>query len=84
MNIDTSAIVTATEANQNFSRIARMVDEKGTVVIMKNNVPRYLLIEFSQAESMQNASDDEVLLISSRLIEKNRAALELGYSWSAE
>ena len=84
MMVNTDAMVSISEANQNFSRIARMVDEKGTVVIMKNNVPRYLLIEFSQAESMQNASDDEVLLISSRLIEKNRAALELGYSWSAE
>ena len=44
-----------------------MVDEQGTVVIMKNNAPRYLLIEFSQAESMQAAADDDVLSISSRL-----------------
>ena len=31
MNIDTNCIVTATEANQNFSRVARLAEEKGRV-----------------------------------------------------
>ena len=74
MLVNTDAMVSISEANQNFSRVARMVDEKGTVVIMKNNVPRYLLIEFSQAEAMQDASDDDVLAVSSRLIQKNMDA----------
>ena len=76
MMVNTDAMVSISEANQNFSRVARMADEKGTVVIMKNNAPRYLLIEFSQAETMQAAADDEVLSVSSRLITKNRAAYE--------
>ena len=50
MNVNTENLVSITEANQNFSRIARMVDEKGSVVILKNNSPRYLLIEFNQAQ----------------------------------
>ena len=37
MNINTDNLVSITEANQNFSRVARMVDEKGSVVILKNN-----------------------------------------------
>ena len=76
MMINTDAMVSISEANQNFSRVARMVDEKGAVVIMKNNMPRYLLIDFSQAESEQIASNDDVLSISSRLIAKNRQAYE--------
>ena len=76
MMVNTNAMVSISEANQNFSRVARMVDEKGTVVIMKNNAPRYLLIDFSQAESMQAAADDDVLSISSRLIGQNRQAYE--------
>ena len=74
MLVNTDAMVSISEANQNFSRVARMVDEKGTVVIMKNNAPRYLLIEFSQAEAMQDAPDDDVLAVSSRLIQKNMDA----------
>ena len=77
MMVNTNAMVSISEANQNFSRVARLVDEQGTVVIMKNNAPRYLLIEFSQAEAMQAASDEDVLAVSSRLIQKNHDAYEV-------
>ena len=76
MMLNTDAMVSISEANRNFSRVARMADEKGSVVIMKNNAPRYLLIEFSQAESMQAASDEDVLAVSERLIRQNRQAYE--------
>ena len=76
MMVNTDAMVSISEANQNFSRVARIADEKGTVVIMKNNAPRYLLIDFSQAESMQDALDDDLLSVSARLIAKNRQAYE--------
>jgi hypothetical protein len=77
MNVNTENLVSITEANQNFSRIARMVDEKGLVVILKNNSPRYLLIEFNQAQREQTASDEDILALSKRLIEKNREAYEV-------
>ena len=48
MNINTKNIVSITEANQNFSKVARLVDENGAAIILKNNVPRYLVLEFSQ------------------------------------
>ena len=76
MNIDTKTIVSVTEANQNFSKIARLVDEQGSAVILKNNVPRYLVIEFSQVEQMQAAQDEDIMQISARLIQQNRAAYE--------
>ena len=76
MMVNSNAMVSISEANQNFSRIARMVDEKGSVIIMKNNAPRYLLVEFSQAETMQAASDEDVLAVSARLINRNRQAYE--------
>lgn len=77
MNINTDNLVSITEANQNFSRVARMVDEKGSVVILKNNSPRYLLIEFGSAEQEQEASDEDVLEVSKHLIAKNRKAYEV-------
>ena len=77
MNVNTENLVSITEANQNFSRVARMVDEKGSLVILKNNSPRYLLIEFNQAQRAQTASDEDILALSKRLIEKNREAYEV-------
>ena len=78
MTINTDNLVSITEANRNrnFSRVARMVDEKGSVVILKNNTPRYLVIEFNNAEKEQVADDEDVMSISKRLIAKNRKAYE--------
>ena len=77
MNINTNNLISITEANQNFSKVARLVDESGAVIILKNNVPRYLIMEFSSAEQEQLAADEDVLSISQRLIEKNRQAYEV-------
>mgnify|MGYP005764212489 CR=1 FL=1 len=76
MNMNTKNLVSITDANQNFSRVARLVDENGSVIILKNNVPRYLVIKFSAAEQEQLAADEDVMAISKRLIEKNRQAYE--------
>ena len=77
MTINTNTLVSITEANQKFSKVARLVDEHGTAVILKNNVPRYLVIDFSKAEDDTIASDEDILNISKRLIEQNREAYEV-------
>ena len=74
MMISTDNMISISEANQNFSKVARLVDQTGQAVILKNNVPRYLVIEFSQAEAEQLAKDEDVRDLSKRLIEKNRTA----------
>lgn len=76
MTVNTKNLVSITEANQNFSRVARLVDENGAAVILKNNVPRYVLLELSQAEQEQLAEDEDILAVSKRLIAKNRRAYE--------
>ena len=77
MMINTDNLVSITEANQNFSRVARMVDENVAAVILKNNVPRYILMEFSQLENEQQAKDEDILEISKRLMSKNKQAYEV-------
>ncbi len=76
MNINTKNLVSISEANQNFSKVARLVDENGSAVILKNNVPRYLVMEFSRLEKELLAPDEDVMSVSKRLIEKNRQAYE--------
>ena len=77
MMINTNNIVSITEANQDFLRVARLADEFGSAVILKNNSPRYLLIEFNQAENEQILPDEDVKVISQRIIAKNREAYEV-------
>ena len=72
-----NSMISITEANQNFSKVTRLVDERGTAVILKNNVPRYLVIDFSKADENAIASDEDVLAISKRLLAQNKEAYEV-------
>lgn len=74
MTVNTNSLLSITEANQNFSKVARLVDQNGSAVIMKNNVPRYIVLEFSEVEKVQTADDEDVAEISKRLIAKNLEA----------
>lgn len=77
MKIDTKTMVSITEANQNFSKVAKMVDKLGSAVILKNNAPKYLVIDFNKAEDDRDATDDEIMNISKRLMEQNKEAYEV-------
>ncbi|MBQ7008584.1 MAG: type II toxin-antitoxin system Phd/YefM family antitoxin [Ruminococcus sp.] len=74
MTVNTNTLVSITEANQNFSKVARLVDQNGSAVILKNNVPRYIVLEFSEVEKVQMAADEDIADISQRLIAKNLEA----------
>lgn len=60
MYIDLNDLVAISGANQNFSKVARMVDENGTAVILKNDTPRYILIDYSKL--LDNAEADYEML----------------------
>ncbi len=77
MTINTKSLVSISEANQNFSKVARLVDENGTAIILKNNVPRYIIMEFSEAEKIQEADDEDITKLSHRIIEQNKEAYKL-------
>lgn len=70
MTVDTNTMISITEANQNFSKVTKLVDEHGTAVILKNNTPKYLVIDFSGAEQLlqgkteRTADTEDVLAIS--------------------
>lgn len=73
MNIDKDCLISISEAERNFSKVARTVDEKGSAVILKNNKPRYLVMGLSGLEQL-TVSDNDVKEISDRLIRKNLEA----------
>ena len=76
MNVNIENLVSISEANQNFSKVARLVDEKGTAVILKNNVPRYILIEYSLFRQNTIANDADVEAAAVRILAKHIKAFE--------
>ena len=55
MLVNTKTIVPMTDANQNFSKVVHTVDENGMAVIMKNNKPRYVIVDFDEYENIAAA-----------------------------
>lgn len=78
MNVNTDTLVPISEANQNFSKVARLVDKYGSAVILKNNAPRYVILEFPKAQADENAlaTNDEVAALSDMFIKKNKKVYE--------
>ena len=76
MIINTNLIVSATEANQNFSRVTRIADANGQAVIFKNNRPKYLLIDMESTHYFELTDDEKIDVIAARVLKKYRPAFE--------
>ena len=77
MMVNTSALVPMTEAYQNFSKVARLVDQSVLAVIMKNNKPRYIVVDFAEYDELQAARaarKQKVEAVADQLISENLEA----------
>ena len=76
MMINTNAIVSASEANQNFSRVTRIADAQGQAVIFKNNKPKYLLVDIDSTPYFDMTDDEKIDVIAARILKKFKPAFE--------
>lgn len=79
MTVETNTLVPMTEANQNFSKVTRLVDEEGLAVIMKNNKPRYIVVDFEEYDALQAIRAErkrKIEAAADQLIAENLEALQ--------
>jgi len=76
MQINTNQIVSISEANQNFSRIAREAEKYKSVIIFKNNKPKYRLIDIEQDSEIQMTDDEKIDFVAARILKKYHKAFE--------
>ena len=81
MMINTENLISMTDANQNFSKVVKLVDEYGMAVILKNNKPRYIIVDFDEYDSISASLELRKQKINStadKIIDENMEAfLEL-------
>lgn len=71
MLIDTNTMFSMTQANQNFSAVARTVDKNGKAVILKNNKPKYLVIDMDNNNFILDLTEDEKIdIVAKRVLER--------------
>lgn len=76
MMINTNAIVSMTEANQNFSRVTRIADANGQAVVFKNNRPKYLLIDMDRSPLLDMTDEEKIDVVAARIMKKFKPAFE--------
>ena len=78
MNTDSGAIISGAEANQNFSHVTRISKEKGSAIIIKNDRPKYMLIDLDSSPVIEMSDDEKIDFVAARILEKYKPAfLEL-------
>ena len=75
MNMSERQIVSITEANQNFSAVARKVDERKKVVVFKNNQPKYVVYSI-EAAPMELTDDEKIDVAAKRVLVRFHKAFE--------
>ena len=76
MNIDTETITTMTEANQNFSKVAKVAENNGQAVIFKNNKPKFLLIDVDSDSYFEITDDENIDIAAKRIMSRFKPAFE--------
>ena len=76
MMINTNAIVSSSEANQNFSRVTRIADAQGQAVIFKNNKLKYLLVDIESTPYFDMTDDEKIDVIAARILKKFKPSFE--------
>lgn len=76
MNINSNLIVSISEANQNFSKVARMTDKNGMVYIFKNNKPKYKLIDLDIDTGIEMSDDEKIDFVAARVLREYHSAFE--------
>lgn len=71
MMINTDTMFSMTQANQNFSAVARFVDRNGEAVVLKNNKPKYLVIDMENENFILDLTEEERIdIITKRVLDK--------------
>lgn len=69
--INTKSVISISDANQNFSKVAKLAEKYDEVVIFKNNKPKYLLITLDDTEFFnENTMDDDIKEISQKILKR--------------
>ena len=74
MTIDTNTIISVSEANQNFSRVTRIVDVNGQAIIFKNNRPKYMMIDLENSPIVDMTDDEKIDFVADRILRNHKAA----------
>ncbi len=76
MIVNTNQMLSVSEANQNFSKATKLADQNGSIILLKNNRPSYMLISLRENPEFELSDDEKIDVVARRVLERHRKAFE--------
>ena len=76
MIVNTNQMLSVSEANQNFSKATKLADQNGSIILLKNNRPSYMLISLRENPDFELTDDEKIDIVARRVLERHRKAFE--------
>ena len=76
MIVNTNQMLSVSEANQNFSKATKLADQNGSIILLKNNRPSYMLISLRENPEFDLSDDEKIDIVARRVLERHRKAFE--------
>ena len=73
---NTETTATLIETNQNFSKIAALAEKCGKVVILKDNKPKFLLVDLDSESYFELTDDEKFDVAAKRVMKRFKPAFE--------
>lgn len=67
METNKNQMISMSEANYNFSKVAKIADEYGRAVIFENEKPKYVIVNIEKSPIFE-LSDDEKIDVSAKRV----------------
>ena len=72
MIVNTNQMLSVSEANQNFSKATKLADQNGSIILLKNNRPSYMLISLRENPELELTDDEKIDVVARRVLERHR------------
>ena len=76
MIVNTNQMLSVSEANQNFSKATKLADQNGSIILLKNNRPSYMLISLRENPEFELTDEEKIDIVARRVLERHRKAFE--------
>ena len=76
MKNDARPTVTEAETARDFARVACLAEQHGQVVVLKEDRPKYLVVDLDVEPQIEMTEDEKLMFVAERILREHRAAFE--------
>ena len=76
MKNDAKVVIDAKEADRTISKVEKLAEENGRVVVFKDDRPKLLVIDLDTEPQIEMTDDEKLDFVAARILREHKAAFE--------